>query len=181
MLKMPPAFDLIADSSVVAAHRPFFLPDFSDRWKMAFYPSFRISRLGKGITAKFASRYFDAVTISARLIPVDVTDLLYDDAALRQYGILGTFDYCVAMGEWIPWAGHDDAASLTFDYNSASIQCSVSDICICEAIESVSMCTTLKMGDVIMPCMLPVKFDASVGMPVTALINSQTCLDFRIK
>ena len=43
--------------------QPWFVPDFGDNWQWSVALAVRISRLGKCIQPKFASRYYDARTL----------------------------------------------------------------------------------------------------------------------
>lgn len=64
---------IMADSALVVAGRPLFLPDYADKWKIRVYTAYRVSRLGKTVKRRFASRYYDGCSLALRLIPVDET------------------------------------------------------------------------------------------------------------
>ena len=53
---------LMADSSILYTGRPFFLPDFAQRFVAVPSIVVRTGRLGKCIAPKFAHRYWDAFT-----------------------------------------------------------------------------------------------------------------------
>jgi 2-keto-4-pentenoate hydratase/2-oxohepta-3-ene-1,7-dioic acid hydratase in catechol pathway len=69
-----PVVFLKPDSSILKNNKPFFLPDFSSDIQFEVEVVIKISKLGKGISAKFAPRYFDE-----RFIPItgikDLADL----------------------------------------------------------------------------------------------------------
>ena len=52
-----------ADSALLKDHKPFFIPDWSNRVDYETEIVVRICRLGKSIPEKFAHRYYDAVTV----------------------------------------------------------------------------------------------------------------------
>ena len=52
-----------SDSALLKNHKPFFLPDWTERVDYEAQLVVRISRLGKGIPERFAHRYYDAVTV----------------------------------------------------------------------------------------------------------------------
>ena len=52
-----------ADSALLKDRKPFFVPDFMGRIDYETELVVRISRLGKGISQRFAHRYYDAVTV----------------------------------------------------------------------------------------------------------------------
>lgn len=92
---------LATDSSISLGGRPIFLPEISQRWLMQISPAFRISRLGKTISERFASRYYDAFTLAARLLPLDLMDTL-EKSGMRHSPFATAFDGAVSLGAWIP-------------------------------------------------------------------------------
>ena len=64
-----PRVDIIPDSAIIRDGKPFFVPNFSSRWKYEAMVAFRSMRLGKNIAPKFAHRYYDAFTLAVRTIP----------------------------------------------------------------------------------------------------------------
>jgi acylpyruvate hydrolase len=59
------------DSSILKNNKPFFLPDFSSEIHYEVEVVAKISKLGKGISPKFAPRYYDEITVG-----IDITALL---------------------------------------------------------------------------------------------------------
>lgn len=181
---IPPVIDVIPDSAITVANRPLFLPDFSREWTGIVCPAFRISRLGKEISRKFACRYYDAVTLALRIHPAD----------MARGAIESVFDSCVTLGEWLPLAdlkptasdrfgevgksaGVNDAdkeggAQMVVEYDGLSLPISPRQLDIDGAIESISHYATLKTGDIILPCVLPAVFPLKADTPVTATLNS---------
>lgn len=51
------------DSALLKDSKPFFIPDFSQQVDYETELVVRINRLGKNIAPRFASRYYDAVTV----------------------------------------------------------------------------------------------------------------------
>ena len=43
------------------------MPEWGEGWVAPLHPSVRIGRLGKNIARKFASRYYDGVSLSLRV------------------------------------------------------------------------------------------------------------------
>ena len=58
-----PVIFLKPDSSIIKNNKPFFLPDFSKEIHYEVEVVIKISKLGKGISAKFAHRYYDNVQL----------------------------------------------------------------------------------------------------------------------
>ena len=58
-----PVIFLKADSSLLKDHKPFFIPDDLGRIEYETEVVVRINKLGKTVSERFASRYYDAVTV----------------------------------------------------------------------------------------------------------------------
>ncbi|MDE6513031.1 MAG: hypothetical protein K2L05_02460 [Muribaculaceae bacterium] len=63
LLKTPSSLRIIADSALARNRQPWFLPDFGQNWRWQRALAFRICKLGKNISPKFAGRYVDAITL----------------------------------------------------------------------------------------------------------------------
>ena len=64
------------DSAILKSDKPFFLPDFSQRVEFETELVFRICKVGKNISAKFAHRYYDAVTVGIDFTARDLQEKL---------------------------------------------------------------------------------------------------------
>ena len=96
----PQAF-LMADSSILYTGRPFFIPDFAQRFVAAPTIIVRMGRLGKCVAPKFAHRYWDAFTAGFTVRAVES-----DDA--RLVGLDWAFDGAAIVGDWIAADQCDD-------------------------------------------------------------------------
>jgi len=156
-----------ADSALLKDHKPFFVPDWSARVDYEAELVVRICRLGKGIPARFAHRYYDAVTVG-----IDFTARDMQQTA-RSKGLPWTickgFDGSAAIGEWVTLGetqGQDDAsagahssglnglAGLCFhlDVNGKTVQQGCADEMLYpvdELIAYISRFFTLKTGDLL--------------------------------
>lgn len=165
-VSIPPAVDIIADSAVVTAGRPLFLPDFADVWEARLCIALRIGRLGKDVAEKFARRYIDGITLALRLVPAG------PDNAPHSVG--GLFDNCLALGQWIPLSadGEEDilGRTLTVTCGEASATLTPGMLRAAATVSAVTLYATVKTGDIVLPCRLPVAFPVSAGMDVTATL-----------
>lgn len=177
-LLLPPAVTLMADSAVTPDSKPLFLPDFNPEWLAEIHVSVRISRLGKNIAAKFAPRYYDAVTIALRLIPVTLREEL-DDARCSR-GLLGIFDNAVSLGSWLPLDSVPDGP-LTVAANNFTQTINDLREAANNTIEALSRYMTLKTGDIISPYRLTPTILIEQGSAVNASIAGIPCLSTRIK
>ena len=96
-----PAAFLMADSSILYTGRPFFVPDFAQRFVATPTIVVRTGRLGKCIATKFAHRYWDAFTAGFAVQAVEGDDerLTVLDRA---------FDGAAIIGDWVETAAVDD-------------------------------------------------------------------------
>ena len=58
-----PVIFMKPDSAILKDGKPFFIPDFSNEVHYETELVVRINRLGKNISPRFASRYYDALTV----------------------------------------------------------------------------------------------------------------------
>ena len=118
---------LKCDSSMLVNRKPFFIPDWSEDVRVMPCVVLRVSRLGKNIAAKFATRYYDAVAPAFNIYAADV---LATGDWVKAWG----FDYALPLGNFIdlernPWQD----TIISFD----------------EAIHRASEVMTLRQGDLI--------------------------------
>ena len=141
-----------ADSALLKDGKPFFVPDWSERVDYETEVVVRICRLGKGISTRFAHRYYDAVTVG-----VDFTARDWQEKA-RQRGlpweICKGFDGSAVIGEWQPLSPEDDVQNLSFqlDINGETVQegCTANMLYrVDELIAWLSRFFTLKTGDLL--------------------------------
>lgn len=149
-MSVPPQITVIPDSAIVPGSNPIFLADFSIDWAGQLCIAYRVSRLGKSISEKFAPRYYDAVTLCLRAHAVDMESMLVRDKLAA--GICGAFDSCLAVGNWHPLPA--DKGQLNISSTSWSGEVEQSAVGECAALSLVSRYLTLKTGDIIMPCRL---------------------------
>ena len=141
-----------ADSSLLKDGKPVFVPDDMGRIDYETEIVVRICRLGKAIPARFAHRYYDAVTVGIDFAAREL------QAELREkglpWGMCKGVDGAAAIGEWVSVEKCRDAQALQFhlDINGKTVQEGrTSDMLfkIDEIIEYISKYFTLKTGDII--------------------------------
>lgn len=141
-----------ADSALLKDGKPFFIPDWSERVDYEAELVVRICRLGKGIPARFAHRYYDAVTVG-----IDFTARDWQEKARANglpWEICKGFDGSAVIGQWVEKEKFRDVQALQFhlDINGTTVQqgCT-SDMLykIDELIAYISTYFTLKTGDLL--------------------------------
>lgn len=141
------------ESSMIREGKPFFIPDFAERFDYETELVIRIGRQGKCISERFAHRYYDAVTVG---IDFTARDL---QATLRSKGhpwdLCKGFDGSAAVGKWIevsqlPSAVNDLQFHLEID--GTTVQEGWTGDMTHSIDHIVSFCSnyfTLKQGDII--------------------------------
>ena len=111
-----------ADSALLKDRKPFFVPDFMGRIDYETELVVRISRLGKGISQRFAHRYYDAVTVGIDFTARDLQQKLR--AQGLPWELCKGFDGSAALGEWVPIERFRSVDALHFhlDQNGKTVQ-----------------------------------------------------------
>lgn len=141
-----------APGEVCATNNPFFLPDFSDEIHYETEIVVKICKLGKNISAKFAHRYYNEVTVGLDLTARDLQRKLR--AAGMPWEICKGFDQSAVIGQFEPLDTVGDIQNLTFhmDINGKTVQTGLTAdmiFTVDQVIEYASRFFTLKIGDLI--------------------------------
>jgi 2-keto-4-pentenoate hydratase/2-oxohepta-3-ene-1,7-dioic acid hydratase in catechol pathway len=179
-----PVVFLKPDSSILKNNKPFFLPDFSVNIHYEVEVVIKISKLGKGISARFAHRYFDEITLGIDITARDLQSQLAD--AGMPWELSKCFDGAAPLGRFIPVTGATDMANLDFrlEINNKVVQRSnTSDMIFGfnEIIEYVSKFFTLKTGDLIFTGTPPGVGQIHKNDNLVAYLGEEALLDFLIK
>jgi 2-keto-4-pentenoate hydratase/2-oxohepta-3-ene-1,7-dioic acid hydratase in catechol pathway len=179
-----PVIFLKPDSSLLKNNKPFFLPGFSVNIHYEVEVVIKISKLGKGISAKFAPRYFDEVTLGIDITARDLQNRLV--AKGMPWEISKCFDGAAPVGDFIPVSRIKDIYNMDFrlEINDKVVQKSnTSDMIFGfnEIVEYVSKFFTLKTGDLIFT-----GTPSGVGQlfkndNLVAFLGDKQLLDFMIK
>lgn len=148
---------LMSDSATRPDRRPLFLPD--GKWICEIRPAVRIDRLGKAISAKFASRYYDSFTLVNFMHPADDCErnVTFD-----------TMDDALVVGQWAP------IASAPGEFN---IDCKAVDVLL----EQLSANTTFKTGDMLILPQIICQYTPALNQNITIGPKEKPLIEFRIK
>lgn len=179
-----PVVFLKPDSSIIKNNKPFFLPDFSREIHYEVEVVIKISKLGKGISPKFAHRYFDELTLGIDITARDLQNQ-FSKSGLP-WELSKCFDGAAPLGKFIPVSTITDMKNINFrlEINSNIVQeSSTSDMIFSfdDIIAYVSRFFTLKTGDLIFT-----GTPSGVGAlhkndNLIAYLNGKPLLDFVIK
>ncbi len=173
-LSSSPDIDIHPDSALILPGRPLFMPEWGEGWVASLHPSVRIGRLGKNIARKFASRYYDGVSLSLRVALRECSGL---------EGVLSGMDSSLVNGAWLPAAHAQDGATVQVSVSDVPVFESVSEPIaptVDEVIAKVSEYMTLKMGDVIMLPPIAEPVDLKEGSRIAVSLDGETVVDLRI-
>ena len=116
-----PAVDILPDSALQKSGKPFFVPDFADRFICRTATAVQINRLGKNIGERFAHRYYDEIGLCLSIEAPELLDRLRQTGA--PWALATAFDGSVITGnvfpkeEVMPGEGR---ATTTVDGNEAA-------------------------------------------------------------
>ncbi len=88
------------DSSILRPGKPFFIPDFSDRFDYEAELVVRIDRLAKDVSERFAHRYYNSVTVGIDFTARNLQSQLRTDGL--PWELCKGFDGSAALGAFIP-------------------------------------------------------------------------------
>lgn len=179
-----PVIFLKPDSSIIKNNKPFFLPGFSKEIHYEVEVVIKISKLGKGISAKFAHRYYDNVTVGIDLTARDLQN--QQSKAGMPWEISKCFDGAAPLGKFIPVTGIKEMEDIDFSLriNDRIVQKSnTSDMIFSfnEIISYVSRYFTLKTGDLIFTGTPSGVGPLNRNDHLVAYLNDKPLLDFLIK
>ena len=147
-----PVIFMKPDSALLRENKPFFIPDFSKQVEYEVELVVRINRLGKNISEKFASRYYEEVALG-----VDFTarDLQQRQRALGEpWEIAKAFDNSGVISDFIPLSTLANAEGISFSLSKNGVEVQRGNtrdmlFSVNQIIAYVSQFFTLKIGDLI--------------------------------
>lgn len=99
-------------SALLQPHTPFYYPEFTNELHYEAELVLRISKNGKYIQDKFASKYYDAVTVGIDFTARDI------QKELKEKGLpwekAKSWDNSAAIGKWIPFTNLKNKKELNF-------------------------------------------------------------------
>lgn len=181
-----PAVPLIfmkPDSAILKNGKHFYLPDWLGRIDYEAEIVVRINKLGRSIPARFAYRYYDAITVGIDFTARDMQRQFIEQGA--PWELSKGFDCSAVLGEFRPVERYnlkEQPFSLTI--NDCIVQQAVTSqmiFSVDEIIAYVSRFCTLKTGDLIFTG-TPAGVDAvKVGDHLKGYLGEEKVLDFHIR
>lgn len=171
------------DSAIIKNGKHFYVPDFLGRVDYEAEIVVRINKLGKSIPARFAYRYYDAITVGIDFTARDMQRAFIEAGA--PWELSKGFDGSAVLGEFRPveqYDINDVPFSLTVDdkvVQSASTAQMLFKVD--EIIAYISRFCTLKTGDLIFTGTPAGSGPVSIGTHLRGYINDDKVLDFQVR
>lgn len=172
------------DTALLKNNEPFYYPEFTQDIHYEVELLLRISKEGKNITAKFASKYYDAIGLG---IDFTARDL---QSKAKSKGLPWTlakgFNGSAPVSEFLPVTGFPDLKDINFKLllNGEEKQVGHSGMMLNtfdEIIAYISRFITLKKGDIIFTGTPQGVGPIKIGDRLEGFIEDKKLLDFEIK
>lgn len=164
---------LMADSVLRPHRRPLFVPA-EGFWICELRPAVKISLLGKGIARGFAPRYYNEFTL------VNYTHCQTEPDQAFTPGFM--LDDALVHGQWIPLpAGPVNLTVEGLHETSDSKEFTLSTAFVDHALAALSGHATFKTGDIIVLPHVILRYIPHPGSHITADVDGERILDFKIK
>lgn len=171
------------DSAIIKNGKHFYVPDFLGRVDYEAEIVVRINKLGKSIPARFAHRYYDAITVGIDFTARDMQRGLIERG--EPWDLSKGFDGSAVLGEFLPVERYDINNidfSLTIDENVVQkANTSQMYFSVDEIIAYVSRFCTLKTGDLIFTGTPAGAGEAKIGTHLKGYIGEEKVLDFHVR
>jgi 2-keto-4-pentenoate hydratase/2-oxohepta-3-ene-1,7-dioic acid hydratase in catechol pathway len=179
-----PVVFLKPDSAILKNNKPFFLPGFSEDIQYETEVVVKISRLGKGISPKFAGRYYDEITLGIDITARDIQTRLSKERL--PWELSKCFDGAAPIGKFIPVSSVSNVENLEFrlEINDKIVQQgNTGDMIfgINKLVSFVSEYFTLKTGDLIFTGTPSGVGPLKKNDRLVAFLGEMPLLDFKIK
>jgi 2-keto-4-pentenoate hydratase/2-oxohepta-3-ene-1,7-dioic acid hydratase in catechol pathway len=99
-------------SALLQAHTPFYYPEFTNELHYECELVLRISKNGKYIQDKFASKYYDAITVGIDFTARDIQNELKEKGLPWEKA--KAWDNSAAVGKWVPVANVKNKREINF-------------------------------------------------------------------
>lgn len=171
------------DSAILKNGKHFYVPDFMGRIDYEAELVVRICKLGKSIPARFAHRYYDAVTVGIDFTARDLQRRLIE--AGEPWDLSKGFDGSATLGDFRSVESLDMGnVAFSLEIDGKVVQCANTSqmlFPVDEIIAYVSRFCTLKTGDLIFTGTPSGCGPVSIGSRMSGYIGDDKVLDFQIR
>lgn len=179
-----PVIFMKPDSAILKDGKPFFMPDFSKEIHYETELVVRINRLGKNIATRFASRYYDAVTVGIDFTARDLQQKFRENG--QPWELCKSFDSSAVIGNFVEVDRYKDVQDLhfhlTIDGKEVQRGCTKDMLFrIDDIIAYVSQFVTLKIGDLLFTGTPVGVGPVSIGQHLEGYLEDEKLLDFYVR
>lgn len=170
----------LPDSALTNAGKPFFIPEFADNFVAIPSVAVKISRLGKSVDPRFASRYYSEIAPAIHFKAPELEKSLVAESLPADRA--RAFDRSLFIGEFMN-AGDFKDRDIAFTVNGQKVydlNLTAMPKGIETLISDISADNTLKMGDILIPT-LPSSFPLSIGDVISIRLADTDLLTVRIR
>lgn len=171
------------DSSILKNGKHFYLPDWLGRVDYECEVVVRINKLGRSIPARFAHRYYDAVTIGIDFTARDLQRRFISEGA--PWELSKGFDCSAVLGEFRPVENYNlSELDFSLTINDITVQQANTKqmlFSVDEIIEYVSRFCTLKTGDLIFTGTPAGVAPVAIGNHLKGFLGQEKVLDFHVR
>jgi 2-keto-4-pentenoate hydratase/2-oxohepta-3-ene-1,7-dioic acid hydratase in catechol pathway len=185
LLLSEPTIFMKSDASLLKDGKPFYIPDFSSDMQYEAEVVVKINRLGKCISRKFASRYYDEITVGIDMTARDLQQKFKKDGL--PWELSKSFDNSAIIGQFVSLEKEGwniDAIPFRLDIDEKIVQQGNTADMIFKTdvvIEYISRFITLKMGDLIFTGTPAGVGKVQINNRLQGYIYDKKLLDFQIK
>jgi 2-keto-4-pentenoate hydratase/2-oxohepta-3-ene-1,7-dioic acid hydratase in catechol pathway len=172
------------ESALTRDGKPFFVPDFAERFDYETEIVVRINKLGKNIAERFAHRYYDELTVGIDFTARDLQNRLRAEG--KPWELCKGFDNSAVIGDFVPVGRFKDVQNLDFQLtidgnkvqegNSRDMLFKIDDL-----IAYVSQFYTLKIGDLLYTGTPVGVGPVSIGQHLESYLEGEKLLYFYVR
>lgn len=179
-----PMFFLKPDTALLIDNDPFYIPEFSNDIHYECELVFKINRVGKNITEKFAPKYYTEIGLGVDFTARDLQQLCKEQGT--PWEIAKGFDNSAVISKFIPLESLNNKENIEFrlDLNGQTVQIGKSETMIFninQLIAYVSQFITLKTGDLIFTGTPAGVGAVKIGDRLQGYLEDHLMYDFEVK
>ncbi len=172
------------DTAVLRNNKPFYIPDFSSEVHYETELIVKINRIGKNISPKFASRYYNEIGLGVDFTARDIQRRLKSEG--KPWEICKAFDNSAVIGDFVSREELGDLRNILFhlDIDGQTVQQGNSADMIFDIdtlVAYVSKFFTLKIGDILFTGTPAGVGKVNIGNRLQGYIFGRKMFDFQVK
>lgn len=173
-----PGWYFLSDSSVSNTGKPFYLPEDCGKVTVSLSGAIKISRLGKLVSPRFATRYFSEFAPALHFILPELGE------KLRMEGLpedpSRNYDRSLFVGEYREYTPHSEIELWKNGEKRGCFKFAHLILSPEEIISAISKMNTLKMGDILLPGK-SIETEIEIGDLLEVKIDGEKAFHVKVK